>query len=344
MTTFTLTKPDDWHLHVRDGDYLKTTVPAAAQQFARAIIMPNLKPPITSVLQAKSYHQRIITAIPKGVNFQPLMTFYLTPDITPALVSEAKESQMIVGFKLYPAGVTTNSQSGVSEFSQIYPVLASLEENDLPLLIHAESPDIAMDIFEREQAFLENIMPDFIKRFPKLRMIIEHVSSEFGINWVISAPNTIAATITPHHLLLNRNDVLSSGIKPHHYCLPIVKTLNDQEALINAAISGNPKFFLGTDSAPHAKSQKESGCGPAGIFMGNAALSLYIELFEKRNALDKFESFASFHGADFYGLPRNTDSITLIKKPWKVPLEFPFGNDVVVPLFAGKELQWQIKT
>lgn len=344
MTYFTLIKPDDWHLHLRDNDYLETTVAMAAQQFGRAIVMPNLKPPVTSVQTAKSYHQRILAAIPPGLNFEPLMTLYLTEETTPALIASAKASKLIYGFKLYPAGVTTHSQAGVKNFSHIYPVLAAMEQNDMPLLIHAESADPTLDIFDREQHFLDHYGAEILKRFPKLRVVVEHISTEYGIRWVEAAPANVAATITPHHLLLNRNDLLSGGIHPHFYCLPVVKTQRDQTALIAAAISGNPKFFLGTDSAPHPKSNKESACGSAGIFSSHAAIELYATIFENAGALNKLEGFASFFGADFYQLPRHQTKITLAKQTWEVPAEYPYGKDKLVPLFANQMINWKLVT
>lgn len=342
MDTYTLTKPDDWHLHLRDGDYLKTTVAAAARSFARAIVMPNLKPPIASLADARNYHQRILSAIPDGLNFSPLMTLYLTETMTALHIKEAKESGLITGVKLYPAGVTTHSAAGIQNLEKIYPVLAALEEYDLPLLIHAETNNPAIDIFDREKYFLDTAVNNLITRFPRLRIVIEHVSSEYGINFVKIAPKNIAATITAHHLLLNRNDLLSGGLKPHLYCLPIVKTQKDQEALITAATSGNPKFFLGTDSAPHSQRDKESACCSAGIFTGHAAIEFYATVFEKMNALDKLEGFASFYGADFYHLPRNKEKITLIKAEWQVPDTVSFGPEKLVPFYAGKKLAWKI--
>lgn len=342
MKKFSIIQPDDWHLHLRDGNYLQTTVPAAARYFARALVMPNLKPPVTSIEDAKQYQQRILTAVPKNSNFQPLMTLYLTESMTPEFIAQVKQSHQIIAFKLYPAGATTHSAAGVANIEKIYPVLAAMEEHDIPLCIHAETTLADIDIFEREKYFLENTVAIFIKKFPRLRIIIEHVSSAFAVDWIKSAPQNIAATITAHHLLLNRNDLLVGGIHPHYYCLPIVKTSHDQEALIRAAISGNPKFFLGTDSAPHPKSQKESACGCAGIFTGFSALELYTEVFEQANALDKLEGFASIYGADFYQLPRNTKKINLVKESWQLPATLPFASEQVVPLHAGESIHWKV--
>lgn len=343
MNSLTLTKPDDWHLHLRDGDYLKTTVAAAARSFARAIVMPNLKPPISSVAEARNYHQKILSAIPNGLNFSPLMTLYLTQATTVLDIKEAKKSGLISAVKLYPAGVTTNSAAGVTDLAKIYPVLAAMEEDNLPLLIHAETNNPAIDIFEREQYFLDSNVNELIKRFPHLRMVVEHISSEYGVNFVKTAPKNIAATITAHHLLLNRNDLLNGGLKPHYYCLPIVKTQIDQAALIAAATAGNPKFFLGTDSAPHSQQHKESACCSAGIYTSHAAIELYATVFENAGALDKLENFASGYGADFYQLPRNKEKITLIKEEWQVPEKVSFGPEQLVPFYAGKTLAWKIK-
>jgi dihydroorotase len=341
MKTLTFIKPDDWHLHLRDGDYLNTTVPLSAERFARAIVMPNLKPPVTSVTEAENYHQRILTAIPEKTNFFPLMTLYLTDSTKSDIVRQAKQSKFIYAFKLYPAGATTHSAAGVSQLEKIYPALEAMEENDLPLLVHAEATAAEVDIFDREKHFLDYSLSALIKRFPKLRIVVEHVSSQYGIDWVKTAPKNIAATITVHHLLLNRNNLLVGGIHPHLYCLPILKTQKDREALIAAATSGNPKFFLGTDSAPHPQSQKESSCGCAGIFTSHAAIELYAEVFEQAKALDKLEAFASFYGADFYRLPRNKETITLAKETWQVPSSLPFANEKLIPFRAGEKVNWK---
>lgn len=344
MKTLTLTKPDDFHLHLRDGDYLTTTVSAVVKQFGRAIVMPNLKPPVTTLDAAKAYKQRIENvATHLNTTFTPLMTLYLTEQTTAAEIKIAKQSEIIFGCKLYPAGATTHSTAGVSNIEKIYPILAAMEEQNLPLLIHAEVTDVDIDIFEREIVFLKRNVTPLLKHFPKLRIVIEHITSADGIAWVKQAPQTVAATITAHHLLLNRNDLLVGGIHPHFYCLPIVKTELDRSALVAAAISGDSKFFLGTDSAPHAKSQKESDCGCAGIFTGYNALALYAEIFEQADALDKLESFASFHGADFYQLPRNQEKITLIKENWQTPESLPYGKETVIPFRAGELMHWQLR-
>ncbi|HVV68665.1 MAG TPA: dihydroorotase [Gammaproteobacteria bacterium] len=342
MQKITLIKPDDAHLHLRDGTYLQTTVPHAAKQFARAVIMPNLKPPVVTMSQVLAYRERIIAAIPRGLSFQPLMTLYLTDAMTPQIVAEAKASGIVIGVKLYPAGVTTHSEAGVNRLEQVYPALEAMQEQDLPLLIHGESNDAQVDIFDREKYFLEQLQ-QLIERFPGLRVVLEHITTEEAVRFVTMASTSkLAATITAHHLLLNRNDLLSGGIKPHYYCLPVLKRQRHQLALIAAATSGNPRFFLGTDSAPHAKSTKENACGCAGIYSAHAALEFYAQVFERAGVLDRLQGFASHFAADFYGLSHNSETVTLIKKPWRVPNTLPFGEDVLVPLGAGEMVQWQV--
>lgn len=343
MQKLDLIQPDDWHLHLRDGHYLKTTVPAVARCFARAMIMPNLKPAVVTVEQACAYQMRILAQIPKEYSFQPLMTLYLTDQTTPSLVAQAKKSGMIAAFKLYPAGVTTHSDAGVTRLDKIYPALAAMQEHDLPLLIHGETNHPEVDIFDREKYFLNEEMLQLIQKFPSLRMVLEHISTKIAADFVLESPQTLAATITAHHLLLNRNDLLSAGVRPHYYCLPILKRGTDQAALIKAATSGNPKFFLGTDSAPHAVNTKESACGCAGIFTSHAAIELYAHVFEKANALNQLEAFASKNGAVFYKLPFNTRTITLIKKPWTVADFLPFGDEKLKPFCANEILQWQVR-
>lgn len=340
MQTITLTQPDDAHVHLRDGSYLQSTVLATAKQFARAIVMPNLKPAITTLSALQAYKQRILSVLPEDQHFQPLMTLYLTDAITPQQIAEAALSKEVSAIKLYPAGVTTNSEAGIKDIEALYPAFAAMEEFDLPLLIHGEVSDSVTDIFDRERFFLA-YLEKLSQKFPALRVVLEHITTKEAVEFILSAPANIAATITPHHLLLNRNDLLSKGIRPHYYCLPILKRRQHQEALIAAAISGNPKFFLGTDSAPHAIQSKESDCGCAGIYSAHAAIEFYAEVFEMANALDKLEAFASHYAADFYRLPRNTQRITLIKKPWKVPEKISFGSDMLVPLWSGEVLQWQ---
>ncbi|MEI7797071.1 MAG: dihydroorotase [Methylococcaceae bacterium] len=338
METLTITRPDDCHLHVRNGAILKTVLPHTARQFARAIIMPNLKPPVTTVAQALAYREEILQAIPEGVNFTPLMTLYLTASTTIDEIKRAAECEHIHAFKLYPAGATTNSDAGVADVTQIYPLLAALEKYDLPLLIHGEVTDEDCDIFDRERVFIERYLLAIVANFPALRIVLEHVTTKEAVEFVESASDKIAATITPQHLLFNRNAMLAGGIKPHYYCLPILKRETHRLALVKAATSGNPKFFLGTDSAPHFTNLKENSCGCAGCYSALAALELYAEAFESVNALDKLEGFASFYGADFYGLPRNVDSVTLEKNDWIIPASY----DEITPLKAGELLHWKM--
>lgn len=342
MQKITLTQPDDAHVHLRDNAYLQTTVPATARQFARAIVMPNLKPPITTLAALQAYKKRIFSALPENTPFEPLMTLYLTDQITPEEIAQAALSKQVMALKLYPSGVTTNSEAGIKHIEQLYPIFSAMEALDLPLLIHGEVNDPATDIFDRERCFLA-FLAKLIEKFPALRVVLEHITTCEAVDFILSASDKIAATITPHHLLLNRNDLLSKGIHPHYYCLPILKRRKHQEALIAAAISGNAKFFLGTDSAPHEIGAKETACGCAGIYSAHAAIELYAEVFEMAGALDKLEAFASHHGADFYRLPRNTKQITLIKNPWKIPEKLPFGHEMLVPLWAGNTLQWQLE-
>ena len=339
----TLTRPDDWHLHVRDTDALTTVIPHTARQFARAIIMPNLQPPVTTTKQALAYHQRILAAVPDGVHFTPLMTLYLTDQTTADDIIEAQASNRVQAVKLYPAGATTNSAAGVTEISKTWGALESMEEQGLPLLVHAEVTDPEIDVFDREQVFIDRHLQPLTQRFPQLKVVLEHVTTREGVQFVSNAPDTVAATITAHHLLLNRNAMFKGGLQPHSYCLPVLKRELHREALLAAAISGNRKFFLGTDSAPHTRERKESACGCAGIYTAHAALELYAQAFEDADALQQLEGFASHFGADFYGLPRNTDQITLVKKDWQVPDSYPLMGSALVPLFAGETLHWQVK-
>ena len=338
MKTLTITRPDDCHLHVRNGAILKTVLPHTARQFARAIIMPNLKPPVTTVAQALVYREEILQAIPEGMNFMPLMTLYLTASTTIDEIKRAAESQYIHAFKLYPAGATTNSDAGVADVTKIYPLLAALEKYDVPLLIHGEVTDEDCDIFDRERVFIERYLLAIVANFPALRIVLEHVTTQEAVQFVESTSDKIAATITPQHLLFNRNAILAGGIKPHYYCLPILKRETHRLALVKAATSGNPKFFLGTDSAPHLTHLKENSCGCAGCYSAFAALELYAEAFENANALDKLEGFASFYGADFYGLSRNEGTVTLEKMDWTVPASY----DEITPLKSGELLQWKM--
>ena len=339
----TLTRPDDWHLHVRDGDALTTVIPHTARQFARAIIMPNLQPPVTTTAQALGYRERIVAAVPDGVQFTPLMTLYLTDRTTADDIDEAKASKAVQAVKLYPAGATTNSAAGVTDISNTYAALESMEQQGLPLLVHAEVTDPDVDVFDREKVFIERHLQPLTQRFPQLKVVLEHVTTREGVDFVSSAPDTIAATITAHHLLLNRNAMFRGGLQPHTYCLPVLKREVHREALLAAATSGNRKFFLGTDSAPHARERKESTCGCAGIYTAHAALELYAQAFEDADALQQLEGFASHFGADFYGLPRNTEQITLVKQDWQVADSYPLAGSALVPLFAGETLHWQIK-
>ncbi len=344
MKTLTITRPDDWHAHVRNGAILKTVLPHTARQFARAIIMPNLKPPVTSVAQALAYRDEILQALPTGADFTPLMTLYLTGATTAAEIKAAAESDAVYAFKLYPAGATTNSDAGVADITAIYPALAALEKYQLPLLIHGEVTDENCDIFDRERVFVDTSLTAIVEHFPGLRIVLEHVTTSEAVQFVQAAGKNIAATITPQHLLFNRNALLAGGIRPHYYCLPIIKREQHRLALVAAATGGNPKFFLGTDSAPHLTSLKETACGCAGCYSAHAALELYAEAFERADALDKLEGFASFYGPDFYRLPRNTGTVTLEKTSWTVPSFYGEGGDTITPLKAGEELSWKLRS
>ena len=343
MTTkLTITRPDDWHLHLRDGTALKAVLPDTARQFGRAIVMPNLRPPVTTTALAGEYRARILAALPKGIRFEPLMTLYLTDNTTADEIKKAKASGFIHGVKLYPAGATTNSDSGVSDLAKCSAALEAMQDMGLPLLAHAEVTDSNVDVFDRERVFIDRHMTPLLKNFPALKVVFEHITTKDAAEFVASAPSNVAATITAHHLLMNRNDMFKGGIQPHHYCLPILKREEHRVALVKAATSGNNKFFLGTDSAPHAKHTKEAACGCAGMYTAHAAIELYAEAFESVNQLKKLEAFASFYGADFYGLARNTEKITLEKTSWTVPNELPLGNDSLVPLRAGQQIHWKL--
>ena len=343
MHEISLIQPDDWHCHLRDQPYLKRTVPDIAAQFGRAIVMPNLSPPIATVAQAKAYYNRIKAHVPRTTTFQPLMTLYLTDTLSSKEIKAAKESTIIVACKLYPAGTTTYSQTGIKNLQAIYPLFEAMQTANLPLLIHGEVIDSDVDIFDREAVFIERELLSLVRTFPELRIVFEHISTKIAVDFVSETPKTLAATITPHHLLFTRNDLLIHGFHPHYYCLPILKTSEDQAALIRAATSGNSKFFLGTDSAPHSKVKKESPCGSAGIYSAKSAIEIYAEIFERKNALHRLEDFSSRFGAQFYDLPLNTIKIALIKQPWEMPSSLSFDQDILVPLMAGKILQWQIK-
>lgn len=342
MTSITITRPDDWHIHLRDGVQLKDTVRDVSRYMGRAIIMPNLVPPVTNTEEALSYRQRIMDQQPQG-NFDPLMVLYLTDKTDPADIKKAKDTGKVYAAKLYPAGATTNSDSGVTSVKNIYPVLEAMEEAGMLLLIHGEVTDGDIDIFDREKIFIETILKDVVNDFPNLKIVLEHITTKDAAEFVESAGDNVAATITAHHLLYNRNHMLAGGIRPHYYCLPILKRNIHQDALIKAATSGSKKFFLGTDSAPHMKHAKEAACGCAGSYTAHAAIELYAETFEAAGALDKLEAFASFNGPDFYGLPRNPDTITLVKESWDVPATYPLGEDNVVPIRAGEQIAWKVK-
>ena len=342
MDRLTLRRPDDFHVHLRDGPALAAVVADTARQFARAIVMPNLKPPVTTTAQALHYRERILGELPGNTSFEPLMTLYLTDDTPPEEISRAKLSGRVFGVKLYPAGATTHSDAGVTRLSRCFRALERMEELGMPLLVHGESTDPAIDVFDREKAFLEETLGPTVERFPQLKVVLEHITTRDAVQYVEVTGASVAATITAHHLLMNRNALFMGGIRPHHYCLPVLKREEHREALVEAATSGNPKFFLGTDSAPHARPTKETGCGCAGIYTGHAALELYAIAFEEAGALDKLEGFASEHGASFYGLPHNQDKVTLVRRDWRVPETLAFGDDVLVPLRAGEMLPWKL--
>ncbi|CAG9931945.1 dihydroorotase [Candidatus Nitrotoga arctica] len=337
-----LTRPDDWHLHLRDGSLMHSVLPDTARQFARAIIMPNLRPPVTTTEQAQAYRARILAALPTGSHFEPLMTLYLTDNTTAKEIRTAKQSGIVHAVKYYPAGATTNSDSGVTDIRKTYPALEEMQHCGMPLLMHGEVTDTAVDVFDREAVFIARVLQPLLRDLPDLRVVFEHISTIDAAHFVQSAPDNIAATITAHHLLYNRNAMLSGGIHPHYYCLPVLKRETHREALLAAATSGNKKFFLGTDSAPHAQHTKESACGCAGIYTAHTALELYAEVFEQVGALDKLEGFASFYGADFYRLPHNTQSVTLCKQEWQVPATIGFGEHQLVPLRANEMMKWKL--
>jgi len=340
--TLTLRRPDDWHLHLRDGALLASVLPFTARQFARAVVMPNLKPPVTTVALAESYRQRILAALPNNMNFEPLMTLYLTNQTAPEEIRKAKASSFVIGCKLYPAGATTHSDAGVTAIENIYPALEAMQDCDLVLQVHGEVTDSTVDVFDRESRFIDDILAPLTQRFPELRVVFEHVTTRRAVQFVHSARAGVAATITPQHLLHNRNAIFQGGVRPHYYCLPILKREEDRQALVTAATSNNARFFLGTDSAPHAQHTKENACGCAGMFSAHAAIELYAEAFEQAGALDRLEAFASERGADFYGLPRNRDTIMLKKTAWQVPDHYAFGEHRLVPMRAGERMQWQL--
>ena len=342
MTTeLTITRPDDWHLHLRDGAALAAVLPDTARQFARAIVMPNLKPPVTTAAQALAYRERILAALPRGLAFEPLMTLYLTDTLPPDEIARAQAAG-VVALKLYPAGATTNSDAGVTDLRKTYPTLEAMQRAGLPLLVHGEVTDPAIDLFDREKAFIETRLIPLRRDFPELRIVFEHITTREAAQYVAEADRFVAATVTAHHLLYNRNAIFTGGIRPHFYCLPVLKREEHRLALIAAATSGSPKFFLGTDSAPHAASLKEHAVGCAGCYTALTALELYAEAFDAAGALARFEGFASFHGPDFYGLPRNADRITLLRAPLVVPETLPFGEAELKPLRGGETLAWRL--
>jgi dihydroorotase len=341
QSTLTLIRPDDWHVHLRDGVVLADVVPHTAAQFARAIVMPNLKPPVVTTAMAAAYRDRILAAVPQGMKFEPLMTLYLTDNTPPDEIRRATESGFVKGVKLYPAGATTNSDAGVTDIQRCMRTLEVMQETGLPLLIHGEVTDHEVDVFDREAAFIDRILQPLRKSLPELRVVFEHITTKDAVDYVRDADGEIAATITAHHLMYNRNAIFQGGIRPHYYCLPILKREVHRQALVDAATSGSPRFFLGTDSAPHPKGLKEHACGCAGCYTALHAMELYAEVFEAVNALDKLEGFASLFGPDFYRLPRNTEQVTLQKREWVIPDELTLGDTVLVPLDAGRALGWK---
>jgi dihydroorotase len=342
VQTLTITRPDDWHLHLRDGAEMASVLAHTARVFARAMVMPNLTPPVTDAARAAAYRARILGSLPRGASFEPLMTLYLTDNTSAEEIARARRSGFVCGVKYYPAGATTNSDSGVTRIERVHGALEAMQEHDLPLLVHGEVTTPGVDVFERERVFLETVLAGIVSRFPGLRVVVEHASTREAVEFVSANGPRIAATITAHHLLYNRGALFAGGFRPHYYCLPVLKREEHRAALVRAATSGSPKFFLGTDSAPHARADKESGCGHAGIFSAPAALELYAEAFDAAGALDKLEGFASVHGAAFYGLPRNAGSVTLRKEAWNLPGDLPFGAATVVPLRAGETVAWRL--
>ncbi len=340
--TITITKPDDWHLHLRDGEMLGTTVPHTARSFSRAIVMPNLKPPVTTVEQALAYRQRILDALPTDTNFSPLMTLYLTDNLAQEELVRLSEEPAVVAVKYYPAGATTNSDSGVSSIDRVMPSLEVMAKRGIPLLIHGEVTDGEIDIFDREQRFIDTVLTPLRAQLPELKVVLEHITTANAVEFVSEQSSNVAATITVHHLLYNRNHLLAGGVRPHFYCLPVLKRNSHQLALIEAATSGNPKFFLGTDSAPHPKGDKEAACGCAGIYTAPGALELYAEVFDQADALDRLEGFASLYGPRFYGLPVNTEKISLVRDSWQMEESFQFGSNTVIPVRAGETLHWRL--
>jgi dihydroorotase len=342
MSRLTIIRPDDWHLHLRDGEHMRAVLPDSARRFGRAIVMPNLPSPVTTTDMARAYRERIMAALPQGLRFEPLMTLYLTDNTSAEEIQRAKESGIVRAVKYYPAGATTHSAAGVTELAKCEGALRALEEHDVPLLVHGEVTFPNVDIFDREKIFIDRVLVPVLQKFPKLRVVFEHITTKEAARFVMATPPRVAATITAHHLLLNRNALFAGGMRPHHFCLPIMKREEDRQALIQAAISGNPKFFLGTDSAPHARNTKETVCGCAGMYTAHAGIELYAEIFGANNALERLEGFASVYGPNFYGLARNTDKITLVKEARDVPATLPFGGDELVPFRGGGTVGWRV--
>ncbi|MFZ5662586.1 MAG: dihydroorotase [Pseudomonadota bacterium] len=341
--TLTLRRPDDWHVHLRDGAMLARVLPDTARRFARAIVMPNLSPPVATVADAAAYRARILAALPEGMRFEPLMTLYLTAATTPEEIVRAKESGFVHAVKFYPAHATTNAQHGVSDLRQCAAVLEAMQRVDLPLLMHGEVTDPDVDVFDREAVFVERHLAPLVRDFPALRVVLEHITTQAAAEFVAAAPANVAATITAHHLLLNRNAIFQGGLRPHHYCLPVLKRERHRQALLAAATGGDPKFFLGTDSAPHPRHAKESACGCAGLYTAHAAIELYAEAFEAAGALERLEGFASLHGPAFYRLPPNAETITLERAPWTVPAQYEGEGGALVPMRAGGEIAWRLR-
>ena len=343
MKTLRLVKPDDWHLHLRSGSAMRSVVEMSAAQMGRAVIMPNLALPIKNTSQALAYRAEIMEALPAGSSFSPLMTLYLTDKTSIKDIESAAKEPNIVAVKLYPAGATTNSQSGVTSIDKAFPVLEAMQKLDMPLLVHGEVTDENVDIFDREAVFIDKVLKKITRSFPSLKVVLEHITTKTAVDFILAASENLAATITPQHLIANRNNMLVGGIKPHYYCLPVLKRQNpDQKSLLKAATSGNPRFFLGTDSAPHERHEKESSCGCAGVFSAYAAIELYATVFESEGAIEKLEGFSSIFGPDFYGLPHNQETVTLERKTWKVPAQYKFGDSQVAPFLAGTELSWRL--
>jgi len=342
VTILSLRRPDDWHLHLRDGAHMAAVLPFTAARFARALVMPNLKPPMTTTAALGEYRARILAALPEGAEFAPWMTLYLTDSTPPAEIRRASESGFVLGAKLYPAGATTHSDAGVTSIENTWPALEAMAEHGLVLQVHGEVTQPDVDVFDREIAFIDRVLTRILERVPGLKVVFEHITTAAAAEFVRGARGGVAATITPQHLLLNRNAIFEGGLRPHHYCLPLLKRERDREALLAAATGSDPRFFLGTDSAPHARHTKEAPCGCAGIFSAHAAIELYAEAFEQAGRLDRLEAFASERGADFYGLPRNEQRISLVREPWTVPDHYPFGDDELVPLRGGTSLAWRL--